>query len=43
MPEVLSDEKEPEIIQIPFLFIYCFLGLHLWHMEVLRLGVRLEL
>ena len=24
-------------------FIFCFLGLHLWHMEVPRLGVKLEL
>ena len=25
------------------LFFLSFLGLHLWHMEVLRLGVQLEL
>ena len=25
------------------LFFFCFLGLHLWHMEVLRLEVKLEL
>ena len=24
-------------------FFFCFLGLHLWHMEVPRLGVELEL
>ena len=22
--------------------LFCFLGLHLWHMEVPRLGVKLE-
>ena len=26
-----------------FIFIFCFLGLHLWHMEVPRLGIELEL
>ena len=26
-----------------FYFIFCFLGLHLWHMEIARLGVQLEL
>ena len=26
-----------------FSFIFCLLGLHLWHMEVPRLGVELEL
>ena len=26
-----------------YLFIFCFLGLHLWHMEVPRLGIKLEL
>ena len=26
-----------------YLLIYCFLGLHPWHMEVPRLGVELEL
>ena len=27
-----------------FIFIFClFLGLHLWHVEVPRLGVELEL
>ena len=25
------------------LYYFCFLGLHLWHMEVSRLGVKLEL
>ena len=25
------------------LFVFCFLGPHLWHMEVPRLGVKLEL
>ena len=25
------------------LFVFCFLGLHLQHMEVPRLGVKLEL
>ena len=25
------------------LFIHCFLGLHLWHMEVPRLGAEMEL
>ena len=31
--------------EIPFflLFFCCFLGLHLWHVEVRRLGVELEL
>ena len=31
--------------QPPFLFcfVFCFLGLHLWHMEVPRLGVQSEL
>ena len=24
-------------------FSYCFLGLHLWHMEVPRLGVKMQL
>uniref|UniRef100_A0A8D1RW77 Catenin alpha-3 n=1 Tax=Sus scrofa TaxID=9823 RepID=A0A8D1RW77_PIG len=29
---------------IPFsFFFFCFLGLHLWHMEILRLEVKLEL
>ena len=26
-----------------FMYLFCFLGLHLWHMEVLRLGDKLEL
>ena len=26
-----------------FLFVFCFLGPHPWHMEVPRLGVKLEL
>ena len=26
-----------------FLFVFIFLGPHLWHMEVPRLGVKLEL
>ena len=26
-----------------FLFVFCFLGLHLWHLEVPRLEVELEL
>ena len=26
-----------------FYFIFCFLGLHLWHMEIPRLGVESEL
>ena len=28
---------------IYLLFIYCFLGQHPWHMEIPRLGVKLEL
>ena len=32
----------PECLFI-YLFIYCFLGLHLQHMEVPRLGVESEL
>ena len=31
------------IYQIYIFFFFCFLGLHLWHMEVPRLGVELEL
>ena len=30
-------------VQDPFPFFVSFLGLHLWHMEVPRLGVTLEL
>ena len=30
-------------MQIYFLFFVVFLGLHLWHMEIPRLGVELEL
>ena len=26
-----------------YLFIYCLLGLNLWHMEVPELGIKLEL
>ena len=26
-----------------FLLVFCFLGLNLWHVEVPRLGVKLEL
>ena len=26
-----------------FVCLFCFLGLHLWHMEVPRLGIKLEL
>ena len=26
-----------------FILLFCFLGLHLWHMEILRIGVKLEL
>ena len=26
-----------------FFFFFCFLGLHLWHMEVPRLGIKLDL
>ena len=29
--------------QIPSCFCFCFLGPHLWHMEVPRLGVESEL
>ena len=29
--------------RIPLLFLICFLGLHLRHVEVPRLGVKLEL
>ena len=31
------------IPKINFLFFFLFLGLHLWHMEVPKLGVKLEL
>ena len=31
------------LIVIFFLFLFCFLGLHLKHMEVQRLGVKYEL
>ena len=26
-----------------FIYLFCFLGPHLWHMEIPRLGVKLEL
>ena len=35
--------KKIKYFQIYFLFFFRFLGLHLWHLEVLRLGVELEL
>ena len=30
-------------IEIPKAFFFCLLGLHLWHMEVPRPGIELEL
>ena len=30
-------------MKVAFYFIFCLLGLHLWHMEIPRLGVKLEL
>ena len=38
----ISNNVYRQLIFIDYLFIFCFLGLHLWHMEVLRLGVELE-
>ena len=32
-----------KIFNFFFFFFFCFLGPHLWHMEVSRLGVELEL
>ena len=34
---------ETETFSIPFFFFFCFLGLHVWHVEVPRLGFELEL
>ena len=39
--EVLGQGSDPSHCLIPF-FFFCFLGLHLRHMDVLRLGVKLE-
>ena len=33
----------PRVISIFFFFFFFFLELHLWHMEVLRLGIDSEL
>ena len=35
--------SKPSQIVFVCLFVFCFLGLHLWHMEVPRLGVKMEL
>ena len=31
------------VFVLGFLFIFCFLGTHLWHIEVHRLGIKSEL
>ena len=36
----MCEGPEPEIV---FLFLFCFLGPHLWHVEVPRLRVQVEL
>ena len=36
-------ERESLSLLFIYLFIFCFLGPHLWHMEAPRLGVKLEL
>ena len=30
-------------LSLTFLFVFCFLGLYLWHMEVPRLGIESDL
>ena len=40
-PQLHVTGEESKVILL-FLF-FCFLGLHLWHMEVPRLGVEWEL
>ena len=32
-----------QIFDLLFIFFFAFLGLHPWHMEAAKLGVRLEL
>ena len=39
---LLSHEGTPWLVSLYFIFL-SFLGLHLWHMEIPRLGVELEL
>ena len=39
----LWSEETLEIIFIFLTYLFCFLGLHLWHMDVPRLGVKSEL
>ena len=46
--DVFVGEGEPNVLLLCHLFLcvcvcVCFLGLHPWHMEVPRLGVKLEL
>ena len=38
-----GEEWEVERFEIFYFYVFVFLGLHLWHMEVLRLGVESEL
>lgn len=44
---VTSDLNEPKVLfsSASFLFflVFCFLGLHMWHKEVPKLGTELEL
>ena len=40
---ILQKEHNPADTFILFIYLFCFLGLHLWHMEVSRLGVQSEL
>ena len=40
---ILQKEHNPADTFILFIYLFCFLGLHLWHMEVSRLEVKSEL
>ena len=42
-PVTCSSHPLVPFFSFSFLFFFCFLGLHPWHMEVLRLGVESEL
>ena len=40
--EMDYDDGVPNIMRV-FIYLFCFLGPHLWHMEIPRLGVESEL
>ena len=43
MNEILGRRNQNRDLTDDFFFFFVFLGPHLWHMEIPRLGVKLEL